>query len=785
VVTGTATDTQGFTGTTTVTLNIDMTPPVIAVSAPADMTTVSQAGVTITGSATDALSGTAQVTCGGVAATLSGSSFSCGVTLNVGLNLIVVKATDVAGNASASKLHLSLTGTLSAPQTLTVNPTGVNMLVGNMQRFNATDELGRVRTDATWTISDPTIATITSDSSPTLTAVAAGTVTLTATVGSVANQTAVTVLTGTSIPDGTLLWSAPPPNGFTAQKVVEAEPATGSPDLLTVSRSDNQHWMITGLTSQGQALWTSPWTAATSFNLLQATPDASGGLLLSAWDANGYGGSGTNHIVDLDGPTGTQVWRTDFYGGGNEPQLTVGQDGTVYYTGHLDANTTGLVSLASDTGIAKLVYSPPQGYEIITPCNGKPYDSEAESGAPLTNPVVGADGTLMAAFGVANFYEQSDCNGGWNYSYNHTLYLVQIAPSGAATVTPFHTETTFPIGEWPDLNILDIIPDGGGGSLVSWSQNTTTNGVYNLHVTDVTSAGASDYATTGGTGYSEMVLGDNGLAYVNNGGTVTAFTVGTASAAWTYQAPQGAGMNIIASSAGGGLVVKTTSQGVDTVVRLDPNGQPTTDSWSGNSIQYAYGDMWLAVGSTDAIAAPAVAFSESIWTSPAGNGNGSAGPNLLLVGQTDTGLPQEREVVYWLRKSDRTTALDSNGNPIPYTVFEHQSVPWLASGSADGVSPRLYCSDPNAGFSCNIFEDDISPQGRTVPVTSIQRFSYGLKGQQQYWIRRILRKTSITTYVPISTPNIIVIQPLAQPLIDGWPAPYMGQDSNTLAWPPQ
>ena len=84
-------------------------------------------------------------------------------------------------------------------------------------------------------------------------------------------------------------------------------------------------------------MWTSTWTAGYLVYLLQAAPDQSGGLLLMIWDANGYNGSGTNHIVDFDGPTGTEVWRTDFYGGGDEPQLTIGKDGTVYYTGGLGA----------------------------------------------------------------------------------------------------------------------------------------------------------------------------------------------------------------------------------------------------------------------------------------------------------------------------------------------------------------------------------------------------------------------------------------------------------------
>lgn len=61
-------DTAVDTATACATVNLDMTPPVIAVSAPADPSTVSQPAVTITGCATDALSGTALVTCGGATA---------------------------------------------------------------------------------------------------------------------------------------------------------------------------------------------------------------------------------------------------------------------------------------------------------------------------------------------------------------------------------------------------------------------------------------------------------------------------------------------------------------------------------------------------------------------------------------------------------------------------------------------------------------------------------------------------------------------------------------------
>jgi hypothetical protein len=64
-----------------------------------------------------------------VTATLNSGSFSCNISLNVGVNLVVVRATDLAGNVAGSNLHLSLVGTFSAPQSLQVTPANVNMLI--------------------------------------------------------------------------------------------------------------------------------------------------------------------------------------------------------------------------------------------------------------------------------------------------------------------------------------------------------------------------------------------------------------------------------------------------------------------------------------------------------------------------------------------------------------------------------------------------------------------------------------------------------------------------------
>ena len=100
VVTGTATDNAGNTASASVTINLDKTPPHLVVTEPNG--DVEESPATIRGTATDALSGTAGVTCYGTAAQWSGAEFICSVAVQEGPNTVLVEARDFAGNVSTS-----------------------------------------------------------------------------------------------------------------------------------------------------------------------------------------------------------------------------------------------------------------------------------------------------------------------------------------------------------------------------------------------------------------------------------------------------------------------------------------------------------------------------------------------------------------------------------------------------------------------------------------------------------------------------------------------------------
>src|SRR5579885_2550690 len=75
-----------------------------------------------------------------------------------------------------------------------------------------------------WSVDNQGLASVTTDPSTTLTALAAGTVNLSATVEGVSMQIPVTISGATSFAPGTVLWSAPSAPGYTPQGLFQAVP---------------------------------------------------------------------------------------------------------------------------------------------------------------------------------------------------------------------------------------------------------------------------------------------------------------------------------------------------------------------------------------------------------------------------------------------------------------------------------------------------------------------------------------------------------------------------------
>jgi hypothetical protein len=104
LVSGTITDVAGISSSAAITINLDKTPPALNVVSPASGSNFNSGKISVQGLISDALSGFGSLSCNGTAAVITGTAFTCDLTLAKGSNAISVVATDVAGNTSSFPL---------------------------------------------------------------------------------------------------------------------------------------------------------------------------------------------------------------------------------------------------------------------------------------------------------------------------------------------------------------------------------------------------------------------------------------------------------------------------------------------------------------------------------------------------------------------------------------------------------------------------------------------------------------------------------------------------------
>ena len=192
-------------------------------------------------------------------------------------------------------------GNALAPQLL-------NLVVGDTHTIQALNAAAQPVTGLTWTSSDPTVVSLSTDDPPVLTAVAAGHVTITAGTASAD----VTVSAG-ALALGTVLWSNNPVNGASVDLIVPAVPSpTGVADVFALSGST-----VYAITSDGATAWTADLS---DFGYPDLYPDFQGGLVVA----------NLHQVVKLDGITGQR------YAGYTAPdgcylyRIAVHPDGTIF-----------------------------------------------------------------------------------------------------------------------------------------------------------------------------------------------------------------------------------------------------------------------------------------------------------------------------------------------------------------------------------------------------------------------------------------------------------------------
>ena len=317
---------------------------------------------------------------------------------------------------------------------LTITPTAISLLIGQTHAIEAVNAQGQSVTGLTWSSSDTTIITLSTDDPPILTAIAAGHVTITA-----GNASAdVTVYSGTSLPVGTIQWTNPG-DGSGVTKAVPAVPSASGVDVFAFQRSGT----VAAITSDGTTLWTANVSNGS------AIPDFRGGLVYV-----------TNQTVqELDPNTGQSNPPYTYANFSGLPVL-VHTDGTIFT---VDGNS--IVGINPTTGSAKFSVSLEQGSFNNLPYCEYSQGSSGASQADIYSMTIAGDGNAYFVYSYADTVSDPQVIGNCNAAYAHKdihLRVRQISSSGSSA--------EFVLGDWTvdtsGLIQVQVAPDGSGSSLV-------------------------------------------------------------------------------------------------------------------------------------------------------------------------------------------------------------------------------------------------------------------------------------------------------------------------------
>jgi hypothetical protein len=195
---------------------------------------------------------------------------------------------------------------------LTLNPNVINMLVGDTRLIQALGSNSQPVTGLTWTSSDSTIVTLSTDDPPVITSVAPGNATITA--GSASAD--VTVYSGSALPVGTVIWSNPG-DGSGVRSISPAVPSpTGVADVFALQGDGT----FQAITSDGAVAWATALPNTDNYPI----PDFQGGAITTD----------TKSVFRFDGLTGqlSTVYTPPFDVPNEVNILGVHTDGTIFAT---------------------------------------------------------------------------------------------------------------------------------------------------------------------------------------------------------------------------------------------------------------------------------------------------------------------------------------------------------------------------------------------------------------------------------------------------------------------
>jgi hypothetical protein len=538
--------TGSTTGTAQILQNSMLSNPVAFTVNVPHITTVSPAAgspgttITITGTGFGTTQGSGTIQLGTTAASVSGWS-NTQIVASVASGSQNGIAQVVQNSIASNSINFSVPGS-GTTTSVNLNPNLFGMAVGDTRTLQALDANGNQMTGLTWASSNTSVASLSTDDPPIITALAAGQVTITAGDGSAT----LTVFAG-ALPLGTVQWSSPG-DGSSVTNIVPAVPsASGVADVF----AQNYDCNLQAITSDGHVAWTSnigqlpPYTgnldqSGNPQRCSQFVPDFQGGAIVKS-EFSKFFNEELQHlqyqIQKFDGITG-QAYAPVQLGNGwwvniNAPRCplpglqgnlssintyaptVVHPDGTVftldmfgpYYESYFPTGPAGVDVVNPVTGQNTPVL-------IITTDTDNPFNSTSFEG--FGNLIIAGDGYAYVpyafyAYTLLGPYDSNFRQPPCPVIGEHDFRLLRIGTDGSAT--------SIKLGEWPVAQATScsgpiagitkayVITNADQGVLVSWQVQTGATG-----------AGGNTVNST--TNYVTIVNGTSVVSQVTNSSVV-------------------------------------------------------------------------------------------------------------------------------------------------------------------------------------------------------------------------------------------------------------------------
>ncbi len=484
----------------------------------------------------------------------------------------------------------------SATPTLFVNPSKINLLVGQTQNIQLLDQNGTIISSPTWTTGNSSVAAIvppvSQGGSTSVQGISAGSTTITGRSpdGRVA-VAQITVWAGTSLPIGTIKWQAPSLGGSTGPaygitRILQSLPVDDTaPDLYVEDTgSDGTLGMIRALSSDGQQIWS--YRPATPAEIL-ATDDK-GGTIIEYRSSDGINST----LARLD-DVGNLTWTYDLTIGISG--VAIHQDGTVYFVRNdFNNNDISLVGLDGATGGTKFTFLLPKGnFTLVNGLVGQ-HQISCSPGSVSTQVrgnggdriSISSDGVVYYPFGVeTTLWDFEPCvppfvpsgGGSGTITTTSSLFLLAVNPDGTTTTTLLDTGSrtlawnqVSPNKLLPGEGLLGYpTPDGTGGVLLVAGSDYSGNGL--LYHASSSGVSKLNLPTLPEAQYpAEILLGEDGTAFVGGvtlpllspyitAANLLSIDVQSNTIKWNDSLPNPYFFNLFAVPAAGGIVFEDPS----------------------------------------------------------------------------------------------------------------------------------------------------------------------------------------------------------------------------------